>query len=76
MQHTKTFLYFFVKKTQTSQLIAIKDNKSCTYILEICKKTEQSKKSRMAPRSQTVYLAQPYGLDFISRLNPVTGSNQ
>ena len=43
---------FFVK-TQASQLIAIKNNKPCAYILKIYKKTEQlKKKSKMAPRSQ------------------------
>jgi hypothetical protein len=45
MQHTENILYIvFVKKTQASQLITIKDNKPCAYILKICKKTGQSKK--------------------------------
>jgi hypothetical protein len=73
------------KKTQTSQLIAIKDNKPCAYILKICNNTEQSKKFKDGPSKPDINffcpflklnLAQPYGLDFISRLNPVTGSNQ
>jgi hypothetical protein len=42
MQHVKNiFLYFVLSKTQASQLIAIKDNKPCTYILKVCKKTKQ-----------------------------------
>jgi len=51
--NTQKHFYIFVSKTQASQLIAIKDNKPCIYILKICKETEQSKKSRMAPPSQT-----------------------
>jgi len=49
----KNIFIFFLSKTQASQLIAIKDNKACIYILKICKKIEQSIKSRMAPQSQT-----------------------
>jgi hypothetical protein len=34
MQHTKTFfIFFYQKKAQASQLIAIKINKPCAYIL-------------------------------------------
>jgi len=58
MQHTQNIFYiFFVKKTQASQLITIKDNKPCAYILKVCKKTGQSKKtnSRMALQSQPGY---------------------
>jgi len=75
--HKKKF-YIFLSKTQASQLIAIKDNKQCAYILKVCKKTEQSrkKKSRIAFRSQTkklffffylfgLDLAQPYELNWI-----------
>jgi hypothetical protein len=40
----KNIFYIFLSKTQASQLIAIKDNKPCAYILRIYKKTEQSKK--------------------------------
>jgi hypothetical protein len=36
----KHFFIFFLSKTQASQLIAIKDNKPCTYILKVCKKTK------------------------------------
>jgi hypothetical protein len=81
----KHFYIFLSKKTQTSQLIAIKDNKPCAYILKICNNTEQSKKFKDGPSKPDINffcpflklnLAQPYGLDFISRLNPVTGSNQ
>jgi hypothetical protein len=39
---------FFVK-TQASQLIAIKNNKPCAYILKIYKKTEQLKKNQRWP---------------------------
>jgi len=56
----KYFLYFFLSKTQASQLIAIKDNKPCAYILKVCKKTKQSKKKKksgMALRSQTKKLS-------------------
>jgi hypothetical protein len=40
----KKKIYIFLSKTQASQLIAIKDNKQCAYILKACKKTEQSRK--------------------------------
>ena len=42
----KKNLYFFLSKTQASQLIVIKDNKQCAYILKVCKKTEQSRKKK------------------------------
>jgi hypothetical protein len=45
--NTQKYFYIFLSKTQASQLIAIKDNKPCVYILKIYKKIEQSKKSRM-----------------------------
>jgi len=44
--HKKKF-YIFLSKTQASQLIAIKDNKQCAYILKVCKKTEQSRKKKI-----------------------------
>jgi len=47
--HKNIFIFFCQNKTQTSQLIAIKNNKSCAYILKICKKTEQSKKNQGWP---------------------------
>ena len=42
----KKKIYIFLSKTQASQLIAIKDNKQCAYILKVCKKTEQSRKKK------------------------------
>jgi hypothetical protein len=40
--HKKIFFYIFLSKTQTSQLIAIKDNKPCAYILQIYKKKKHT----------------------------------
>ena len=53
MQDTRK--HFFFVKTQASQLITIKNNKPCAYILKIYKKNEQlKKKSKMAPSKPTL----------------------
>jgi hypothetical protein len=63
MQHKKKiFFIFFLPKTQALQLIAIKDNKPCSYILKVYKKTEQSRKkkaARMTLRTQPGYWPKP-----------------
>ena len=71
----KNIFYIFLSKTQASQLIAIKDNKPCAYILRIYKKTEQSKKNQGWPleAKQKLFFfylfwtgsSPPYGLDQI-----------
>jgi len=52
--HKNIFIFFCQKKTQTSQLIAIKDNKPCVYILKICNKAKQSKKIKDGPSKPDV----------------------
>jgi hypothetical protein len=44
--HKNIFYIFLSKKAQASQLIAIKNNKPCAYILKVCEKTEQSRKKK------------------------------
>ena len=76
----KKNLYFFLSKTQASQLIVIKDNKQCAYILKVCKKTEQSRKKKIKdglskPNKKTFFF-----LIFLDWIQPShmswTGSNQ
>ena len=66
----KNIFYIFLSKTQASQLIAIKDNKPCAYILRIYKKTEQSKKNQGWPleAKQKLFFFIFFGLDLAHRM--------